>query len=280
MWFLVFLRFCRGILLGEWLSGCWGCWARGRWCCAWGGVVVVVDEVAGEVVIDEYSWGSCRSGNCRRAEPGAVGAALGMGWMGGVVALKVVGTEPGAVGAALGMGMVGVTRLVTASQPSRAARSCARRRLLLAASRRWTSGCVVTIAKLFVGSTDLQVVRERCHEPVTLCERGARLVGRLLDDDLHTLKGTSRCVVAGIFQLIRRIAGELCDGVHAQDRSTETLDRIPRTEVVWRSMARGRVVEVAMVRHRRPQARPGFSRMPSQALSGLRPAWMGLRLRR
>jgi hypothetical protein len=36
-------------------------------------------------------------------EPGAVGAALGMGWMGGVVVV-IAGAEPGAIGAVLGMG--------------------------------------------------------------------------------------------------------------------------------------------------------------------------------
>jgi hypothetical protein len=115
------------------------------------------------------------------------------------------------------------------------------------------------IARLLVVSLGLQVFRERCHEPVTLCERRARLVGRLSDEDLHPHKGASRGGVAGIMQLIGRIAGDLCDGVHAQDRSTEALDRIRRAEVVWQSMARGRVVEVAMVRHRRPQPRPGCS---------------------
>jgi hypothetical protein len=41
------------------------------------------------------------------------------------------------------------------------------------------------IAKLLVVSLSLQMFRERCHEPVTLCERRARLVGCLLDEDLH-----------------------------------------------------------------------------------------------
>jgi hypothetical protein len=106
-----------------------------------------------------------------------------------------------------------------------------------------------------VVSLGLQVFRERCHEPVTLCERCARLVGRLPDEDLHSHKGASRCGVAGIAQLIRRVAGDLCDSVHAQDRSTEALDCIRRAEVVWRSRACGRLVEMARVRHRRPQAR-------------------------
>jgi hypothetical protein len=88
------------------------------------------------------------------------------------------------------------------------------------------------IAKLLVVSLGLQVFRERCHEPVTLRERCARLVGRLPDEDLHPRKGTSRCGVAGIAQLIRRIAGDLYDGVHAQDRSTEALDCIRRAKVV------------------------------------------------
>src|SRR5436190_947376 len=220
------------------------------------------------------------------AEPGAVGAALGMRWMGGVVGLMVVvvglmvvaEAEPGAVGAALGMGVVvGVTRLVTASQPSRAARSCPQRRSLLAASRCWTSACAVAIAGLLVVSLDLQVFRERCHEPVTLCERRARLVGRLPDEDLHPRKGAPRCGVAGIAQLIDRIAGDLCDGVHAEDRSTEALDRIRRAEVVWRSMARGRVVEMAMVRHRRSQARAWSSLVPSQARSEERRVGKGCR---
>jgi len=272
--------------------------------------VVVMDEVAGDVVIGESAPGVVVVGvvvvgvvvvgaepgavgaalGMRwmggvvglmvvvEAEPGAVGAALGMRWMGGVVGLMVVvvglmvvaEAEPGAVGAALGMGVVvGVTRLVTASQPSRAARSCPQRRSLLAASRCWTSACAVAIAGLLVVSLDLQVFRERCHEPVTLCERRARLVGRLPDEDLHPRKGAPRCGVAGIAQLIDRIAGDLCDGVHAEDRSTEALDRIRRAEVVWRSMARGRVVEMAMVRHRRSQARAWSSRVPSQAPSGV-----------
>ena len=239
--------------------------------------MVVMDEVAGDVVIGESAPGVVVVGVVVvgvvvvGAEPGAVGAALGMRWMGGVVGLMVVAeAEPGAVGAALGMGVVvGVTRLVTASQPSRAARSCPQRRSLLAASRCWTSACAVAIAGLLVVSLDLQVFRERCHEPVTLCERRARLVGRLPDEDLHPRKGAPRCGVAGIAQLIDRIAGDLCDGVHAEDRSTEALDRIRRAEVVWRSMARGRVVEMAMVRHRRSQARAWSSRVPSQAPSGV-----------
>jgi len=200
--------------------------------------------------------------------------------MDGVVGLMVVAeAEPGAVGAALGMGG-GVTRLVTASEPSSTASSCSRRRSHRAARTPWTSACAVMIARLLVVSLGLQVFRERCHEPVTLCERRARFVGRLSDEDLHPHKGASRSGVAGIAQLIGCIAGDLCEGVHAQDRSAEALDRIPRAEVVWLRMARGRVVEVAIVRHRRPQARPGFSRVPSQARSGLRSAWTGLRLRR
>ena len=217
--------------------------------------MVVVDEAAGGVVIGESA-------------PGVV-----------VVEVVVVGAEPGAVGAALGMGMVGVTGLVTASQPSRAARSSAQRRSLLAASRRWTSACAVAIARFLVVSLGQQVFRERCHEPVTLCERCARLVGRLPDEDLHPHKGASRRGAAGIAQLIGRVASDLCDGVHAQDRSTEALDCIRRAEVVWLRMARGRVVEVAMVRHRRPRDRPGSSRAPSLSPSVLRSAWMGLQLR-
>ena len=249
--------------------------------------MVVVDEAAGGVVIGESAPGVVVvevvvvGVVVVGAEPGAVGAALGMGWMGGVVGLMVVAeAEPGAVGAVLGMGWMGAIRLVTASEPSSTASSCSRRRSRRATCTHWTSACVVMIAKLLVASLGLQVFRERCHEPVTLCERRARLVGRLLDEDLHPHKGASRCGVAGVAQLIRCIGGDLCEGVHAQDRSAEALDRIPRAEVVWLGMARGRVMEVARVRHRRPQARPGFSRMPSQAPSGLRPAWMGLRLRR
>jgi hypothetical protein len=242
--------------------------------------VVVVGEVLDEVVIRECAPGVVVVGVVVvGAEPGAAGAALGMGWIGGVMGLMVVAkAEPGAVGAALGMGWIGVTRLTTASGPSSTASSCSRRRSRRATRTRWTSA--VATARLLVVSLGLQVFRERCHEQVTLCERCARLVGCLLDEDLHPHKGASRCGIAGIAQLIRRIAGDLCEGVHAQDRSAEALDRIPRAEVVWLRMARGRVVEVAMVRHRRPQARPGFSRMPSQAPSGLRSAWMGLRLRR
>ena len=178
-------------------------------------------------------------------------------------------------------GVVGVTRLVTASEPSSTASSCSRRGSRRATRTHWTSACAVAIARLLIVSLGLQVFRERCHEPVALCERRARLVGRLLDEDLHPHKGASRCSVAGIAQLIRRIAGDLREGVHAQDRSTEALDRIRRAELGWQSMARGRVVEMAMVRHRRrPQGRPWSSRVPSQAPSVLRSAWMGLRLRR
>lgn len=249
--------------------------------------MVVVDEVLDEMVIRECAPGVVVVGVVVvGAEPGAVGAALGMGWMGVVVGLMVVAkAEPGAVGAALGMGWVGVTRLAAASGPSSTANSCSRRRSRRATRTRWTSAVatarlLVVLLGLQVVLLGLQVFRERCHEPVPLCERRARLVGRLLDEDLHPYKGASCCGVAGIAQLIRRIAGDLCEGVHAQDRSAEALDRIPRAEVVWLRMARGRVVEVAIVRHRRPQARPGFSRMPRQARSGLRSAWTGLRLRR
>src|SRR5215510_14513394 len=172
-----------------------------------------------------------------------------MGWMGGVVGLMVVAeAEPGAVGAALGIGWMGVTRLATASRPSSTASACSRRRSRRATRTRWQSA--VAIARLLVGSAGLQVFGKRCHEPVTLCKRGTRLVGRLLDEDLHPHKSASRCGVAGIAQLIRCIGGDLCEGVHAQDRGTEALDRIPRAEVVWRSMAHGRVVEMARVRHR------------------------------
>jgi hypothetical protein len=126
-----------------------------------------------------------------------------------VVEVVVVEAEPGAIGAALGMGWMGVTRLVTASEPSSTASSCSRRRSRRATRTHWTSACVVLIARLLVVSSGLQVFGERCHEPVTLCERCARLVGCLLDEDLHPRKGASRCGVAGIAQLIRRIAGDL-----------------------------------------------------------------------
>jgi hypothetical protein len=65
------------------------------------------------------------------------------------------------------------------------------------------------IARLLVVSSGLQMFRECCHEPVTLRERRARLVGRLPDEDLHSRKGASRCGVAGIAQLIHRSAGDL-----------------------------------------------------------------------
>jgi hypothetical protein len=215
--------------------------------------VVVVDEVLDEVML-------------RESAPGVI-----------VVGVVVVGAEPGAVGAALGMGWMGITRLATASGPSSTASSCSRRRSRRVTRMRWQSA--VAIARLLVVPLGLEVFRERCHEPVPLCERCARLVSCLLDEDLHPHKGASRCGIAGIAQLIRRIAGDLYEGVHAQDRSAETLDRISRAEVVWLRMARGRVVEMARVRHRRPQARPWSSRVPSQAPSGLRSAWTGLLIR-
>ena len=169
-----------GAARGIGMVGLVGGWRSTGWA-AWGvGVLAPCVVVLGVVV--------------EMAEPEAVGAVLGRGWSGGVV---------------------GVMRLARASQPSRAARSCAQRRPLLAASRRWTSTCAVTTARLLVVSSGLQRFRERCHEPVPLCERRARLIGRLPDEDLHPRKGASRCGVTGIAQLIHRIAGNLCDGVHA-----------------------------------------------------------------
>jgi hypothetical protein len=65
------------------------------------GVVVVGVVVVGVVVVGVVVVGVVVVG----AEPGAVGAVLGMGWMGGVVGFAVVAeAEPGAVGAALGIG--------------------------------------------------------------------------------------------------------------------------------------------------------------------------------
>jgi len=138
----------------------------------------------------------------------------------------------------------------------------------------------VTNIEISMGLSGLQVLREGGHELVTLGERRAGLLRSFVDEDLHPRKGAMSFGVGGTAQLIHGSARDLGDGIYAQDRSAKALDRIPRAKVVWLRMARGRVVEVAMVRHRRPQARPGCSRMPSQVPSGLRSAWMGLRFRR
>lgn len=219
------------------------------------GVVVVVDEVVDEVVIGESA-------------PGVV-----------VFGVVVVGAGPGAVGAALGMGWMGVTRLVMASKLSSTASSCSRRRSRRAASTWWTSAYVAMNLQLSVGLSGLQVVCEGCHELVTLRERRVGLLRSFPDEDLHPCKGASSLGVGGTVQLIHGIAGDVCDGVHAQDRGTKALERIGSAEGVWLRIGSGRVLGARMVRHRRSQARSWSSRVPSQAPSGLRSARMGLRLR-
>jgi hypothetical protein len=131
--------------------------------------------------------------------------------MGGLVGFVVIAdAEPGAVGAALGMGMGGlvdVTRSVTASTPSSTASSRSRRRSRPAASTGWTSAYVATNTEISIGLLGLQVVREGCHEPVTLRERCAGLLRSFADEDLHPLKGASRFGVDRTVQLIHRVAG-------------------------------------------------------------------------
>ena len=143
-------------------------------------------------------------------------------------------------------GLVDVTRLVTAPTPSSTESSRSRRRSRLAASTRWTSAYVATNTEISIGLLGLQVVREGCHEPVTLRECRAGLLRSFADEDLHPLKGASSFGVDGTVQLIHGVAGDLCDGIHAQDRGTEALDRIGRAEVVWLRMARCRVLGAAM----------------------------------
>jgi hypothetical protein len=185
-----------------------------------------------------------------------------------IVVVVVAGAEPGAVGAALGMGWMG--GVVMASRPSRTANARSRRRWCLTASQRWTSGAIASLTQISLASSGPQVLRERCHDLVTFGERHAGLLRSFPDEDLHPHKGTPGFAREGVWQFIYRVAGDLCEGVHAQQRGVQALERIGRAEAVWRRMARCRVRESPMVRHRCSLACPWASRVPSQASSVLR----------
>ena len=129
--------------------------------------------------------------------------------------------------------------------------------------------------EISIGLLGLQVVREGCHELITLRERRAGLLRSFPDEDLHPRKGAPSLGEAGTVQLIHRVASDVCDGVHAQERRMEALERIGWAEVLWLRIARGRVLGVAMVRHRCSQAHAWSSRMPSQGPSVLRSSWGG-----
>jgi hypothetical protein len=99
------------------------------------------------------------------------------------------------------------------------------------------------------------VVRESCHELVALRECCAGLFCSFPDENLHPRKRAPSCYVAGVAQFIHRVAGDVREGVHGQDRSMEALDRIGWAEVVWLCVARHGVLDVALVRHRGSQVR-------------------------
>jgi hypothetical protein len=72
------------------------------------------------------------------------------------------------------------------------------------------------------------------HELVTMGERGAGFLRGFPDEDLHPREGASSFGVERTVQVIHRVAGDLCDGFHPQDRCVEALQRIGRAEVVAR----------------------------------------------
>src|SRR6185436_1748577 len=116
----------------------------------------------------------------------------------------------------------------TASTPSSTPRSRSWRRSRLAMSKRWRSRDVATSIEISISLLGLQVLRQGGHELVTLRERRAGLLRSFTDEDLHPRKGASSFGVGGTTQLIRGVARDLGDGIHAQDRRTEALDRIGR----------------------------------------------------
>ena len=91
------------------------------------------------------------------------------------------------------------------------------------------------------------MVREGSHELVTVGECGAGLLRGFPDEDLHPRKGASSFGGERTVQVIHRVARDLCDGLHPQDRGVEALQRIVRPEVVWAGVVRYRVLGVAMI---------------------------------
>ena len=109
-----------------------------------------------------------------------------------------------------------------------------------------------TVARghILAGTTGLQVVREGGQEPVALGERGAGFLRGLTDEDLHPREGAPRIGLSWAAQVVDRVAGDLRDGLHAQDRHVKALQRIFRAEVVWLGVVRYRVLRGAMFPHR------------------------------
>jgi hypothetical protein len=90
-------------------------------------------------------------------------------------------------------------------------------------------------------------MREGGHEPVAFGERGAGLLRGLPNKDLHPREGTPRIGLGRAAQLVDRVAGDLGDGFHPQDRGMEALHRVGRAEVVWVGVLGYRALGVASV---------------------------------